>query len=319
MMDGKEKIYFLVNRIIAKDEITVSGDDILLHPANDLNKKYDINELTNIMKILVNQSVIKNVKLPSEDTNWYLSLKTASGFKSYVNKMKQEPRYQDFTGTKSKPKKLALGVDQVDFHATPKENENRYISAGQISKLYQLDENERERILTEHLTPKHRTEAEEFVKNAQRVIKNFSMPNFELPKLSPEVLTMPPNYDAEQTRLLRMIAEKDDQRLDKNLISPTYDKDKRQLVFCNTIIQIPADSDQEGLCKALFRSGKPTKKPLDIGDALLKLGVPADKLKDNKKISYAKRELNERIAKQTQIDDLFVIANRQISFNEKYV
>jgi len=65
-MDGKEKIYFLVNRIIEKNEITVSGSDIRLRLADDLGNKFDDYELTNILKILTGQHVIKEVRLPSE-------------------------------------------------------------------------------------------------------------------------------------------------------------------------------------------------------------------------------------------------------------
>lgn len=314
-MDGKEKIYFLVNRIIEKNEITVSGSDIRLRLADDLGNKYDDYELTNILKILTSQHVIKEVRLPSETTNWYLILKTASGFNGYVEKMKLEPPYQEFTGTKPEPKKPVLGANMVDLTASSEDNKDRYISAGQIADLYKLSEQEREQIFTEHLTPKHKAEAEMFIKNAQRVMENFTFPNFEVPL---PALVAAPNSNDEQVRLLRQIADNNSQ-LDKRLISPTYDKAKHQLIFCNTVIQIPANTDQEELCKVLFRGGKPIKKPLDIGDALLSLGVPLDRVKDNKKISFAKRELNERIAKQTQIDDLFEIAHHQVYFNEKYV
>jgi hypothetical protein len=315
-MDGKEKIYFLVNRIIEKDEITVVGSDIRLHPADDLKKKYDAYELTNILKILANHKVIKDVRLPSDDTNWHLMLKTASGFKSYVEKMKQELRYQEFSGTKPKPKMPVLGANSVDLSASSKENEGRTLTAGQVIELYKLDEDKRERIFNEHLTPEHKAEAEKFMKQTQKVVDNFSFPNFEIP-VPP--LPVGRNQIDVQTDLLRKLVEGNKEQSDRRLTSPTYDKDKRQLIFCNMIIQIPANSDQAELCKALFRSGKPIKKPLDIGDALLKLGVALENVKGNKKISYAKREINERIAKQTQIDDLLVIDSKQIWFNEKYV
>ena len=174
---------------------------------------------------------------------------------------------------------------QVDFQLSPVENALRDLTFWQINELYAMPEGERSRIINEHLAPKQRLEAE----------------------LSFDAIA---SFDA------RLEAVKAKQ---VPVLPPTYDKAKRQITFCSEIIQIPADTDQEELCKALFRNGKPAKKPLDIGDALEKLGVPLDSIKGNKKISYAKREINTRVGVQTKINDLLVINGKQIWFNENYV
>lgn len=175
-----------------------------------------------------------------------------------------------------------------------------------------------------------------------KMLEGIKLPTFNFPDLldinhfvasprMPELTAVdiiPPSNATEQRKqtflLERMVTAFEAQNNEKDadllrLIRPTYDAKKRVLIFSNTLIDISEDSDQETICKALFRSGKPVPKPVQIGDVLEKLGVPLDQLKGNKKVHYAKSALNTRIAKATQVDDLLVIDKKRLWFNKKYL
>lgn len=138
---------------------------------------------------------------------------------------------------------------------------------------------------------------------------------------------VPPASSAEQAKqtvlLERMVEAFEAQNTERNadtqkLLRPSYDAKNRKLIFANTIIDIPS-GDQELVCKILFRAGKPVSKPVGIGDALIRLDVPTDQIKGNKRIHYAKAHLNTTVAKKVQVSDLFEIENKSIWFNPKYL
>jgi len=147
-------------------------------------------------------------------------------------------------------------------------------------------------------------------------------PDFKMPAI------VPPASGAEQQRqtllLQRLVETFEAQTAERDAdlhqaIRPSYDANKRVLVFANTIIDIPEDTDQEKLCLTLFRAGKPVKKPVELGVALEKMGVPLDLIKGNKKVHSAKQALNDRVEKATQIKELFIIENKKVWFNNRYM
>jgi len=112
MMSGKEKIYFLLNRIEDKRILTPKGQPVLIHPANDLNNNYSIVELSQLfIKLETDEKILKVLKEPTrimtvnldpysgfEDGCYHLELLPA--FDEYYSKIRQEPEYQEFTGKK---------------------------------------------------------------------------------------------------------------------------------------------------------------------------------------------------------------------------
>lgn len=138
---------------------------------------------------------------------------------------------------------------------------------------------------------------------------------------------VPPASSAEQAKqtvlLERMVEAFEAQNAERSadtqkLLRPSYDAKNRKLIFANTIIDIPT-GDQELVCKCLFRASKPVSKPVGIGDVLIKLGVPTNQIKGNKRVHYAKAHLNTTVAKKVQVSDLFEIENKSIWFNPKYL
>jgi hypothetical protein len=102
----------------------------------------------------------------------------------------------------------------------------------------------------------------------------------------------------------------------RKLLRPSYDTKSHKLIFANTIIDIPS-GDQQDLCRILFKKSKPSK-PVNIGDALMKMDILIDNIKGNKKVYYTKAHLNDTVAKAVQIGDLVVVDNKKILINKKY-
>ncbi len=116
MMDGKEKLYFLLNRIDDVRVITPSGQPLIVDPMNDLKGKFREIELIQLFtKLEKDDQVLKVLKVPSrtkeidivenldpyphaDDGCWYIELLPT--FDKYYLNIQQEPEYQEFTGKK---------------------------------------------------------------------------------------------------------------------------------------------------------------------------------------------------------------------------
>lgn len=140
MMDGKEKLYFLLNRIEDTRAIAPSGQPLIIDPTNDLNRKYRDIELTQLFtKLEKDVQVLKILQIPSKlqmiemvddpweeqstpkynDGNYYIELLPA--FDDYFLKIQEEQGYQEFTGKTpikvSKRMKHDLSVLHFEIYA----------------------------------------------------------------------------------------------------------------------------------------------------------------------------------------------------------
>ena len=115
-MNGKEKIYFLLNRIDDVRTIAPLGQPLIIDPTNDLNRRYTAIELSQLFSKLENdEQILKVIQVPSRTKNidiienldpfdhvddgcWHIELLPA--FDGYFLKLQQEPEYQEFTGKK---------------------------------------------------------------------------------------------------------------------------------------------------------------------------------------------------------------------------
>lgn len=119
MMDGKEKLYFLLEAINGARAIAPSGQPLIIDPTNDLNRRIREIELKQLFtKLEQDEKVLKVLQVPSgisrveiledldpydppyqnDDGCWHIEL--LSAFDSYYSKIQQEPEYQEFTGKK---------------------------------------------------------------------------------------------------------------------------------------------------------------------------------------------------------------------------
>ncbi|MCX6783799.1 MAG: hypothetical protein NT141_01890 [candidate division WWE3 bacterium] len=121
-MNGKEKLYLLLNRIEDARVIAPSGQPALLDPSKGLYQNYSGTELPQLLtKLEKDEKVLKVLKVPTriksyldefdpydhaDDGCWHLQLLPA--FDRYFLKIQQEPEYQRFTGKKpvTSPEKL---------------------------------------------------------------------------------------------------------------------------------------------------------------------------------------------------------------------
>lgn len=115
-MNGKEKIYFLIDAIDEARTITPSGQPLIIDPVNDLNRNYRDIELKQLFtKLEKDEQVLKVLKVPrrikeidlieeldpyehADDGCWHIELLPA--FDRYYLKIQYEPEYQEFTGKK---------------------------------------------------------------------------------------------------------------------------------------------------------------------------------------------------------------------------
>ena len=114
MLTGKEKLYFLLNRIDDARAIAPSGQSLIIDPLNDLNDNFREVDLSQLFsKLEKDQQVLKVVKVPrrtktsldefdpydhADDGCWHIEPLPA--FDNYFLKVQQEPEYQEFTGKK---------------------------------------------------------------------------------------------------------------------------------------------------------------------------------------------------------------------------
>src|SRR3989344_1026257 len=123
MMSGKEKLYFLLNRIDDARIITPSGQPILIHPTGNLSNNYTVVELSQLFtKLEKDEKVLKVLKeavsgymvlnldpyRDFEDGCYHLEI--LPNFDDYLLKIQQESEYQEFTGKKPIPETETQGL-----------------------------------------------------------------------------------------------------------------------------------------------------------------------------------------------------------------
>lgn len=99
---GKEKIYFLINRLLDEREVTEKGKPVALHPMNDLNNHYqkmDFIELTKKLEKEHNAIKLLN-KVPTDQTYGKYEIELLPDFDKYVQELRNDPKYLDYIGEK---------------------------------------------------------------------------------------------------------------------------------------------------------------------------------------------------------------------------
>ena len=141
MMTGKEKLYFLLNTIADKKEITPSGKPILIHPMGDLNGEYPQLELMLLFaKLKDDEKVLKVTRTPlSEEEKGYnpryeddyYGLELLPAWGDYFAKIQQEPEYKAFS-----PSRIATEYEQTkqtkEIHIKDTVYEVKYLRSREI-------------------------------------------------------------------------------------------------------------------------------------------------------------------------------------------
>lgn len=116
-MDGKEKLYFLLDAINDARVLAPVGQPLIINPINNLNRRNTDTELKQLFtKLEKDEQVLKFLQVPSgiktidivedidpydqpyehDDGCWHIELLPA--FDGYFSKIQEEPEYQEFTG-----------------------------------------------------------------------------------------------------------------------------------------------------------------------------------------------------------------------------
>lgn len=129
-MNGKEKLYFLLDHIVDARGITPSGQPILIDPTNDLNRRYrDIELLQLFTKLQNDEKVLEVLKVPrrtkeidiienldpyehTDDGCWHIEL--LPSFNAYYAKIQNELEYQEFTGKKLPIKQAQTSTSRIE-------------------------------------------------------------------------------------------------------------------------------------------------------------------------------------------------------------
>lgn len=116
MMNGRQKLYFLLKKIVDARAIAPSGQPLIINPTNDLSRRLSDIELAqlftklekdeHILEVLKATSGIKTIHFIedadqfdySDDGCWHIKL--LPNFDSYYLSIQKEPEYQEFFGIK---------------------------------------------------------------------------------------------------------------------------------------------------------------------------------------------------------------------------
>jgi len=106
---GKEKIYWLVNRI--KDQIEITEGNIIgLDPVKDIGDRYDRYELSSVLGKLEKAKAIKFIDTPNDQNYMRYQIRVLSGFSNYLDNLMQDPKYLEWSGVE---------VPSKETHAQP--------------------------------------------------------------------------------------------------------------------------------------------------------------------------------------------------------
>jgi hypothetical protein len=118
-LHGKEKIWFLINRLLDEREVTEAGQPVALHPMNDLNGHYEKMDFVQLTEKLEKEH--KAIKLlnqvPTDQTNLKYLIELLPNFDDYVAELRKDPKYLDWIGEKPEndvpPKSEPISVNHA--------------------------------------------------------------------------------------------------------------------------------------------------------------------------------------------------------------
>lgn len=106
-MTGRQKLFFLLERIEDEKNVTPLGQPIRIHPVRNLKNKYYQEDILGLLtKLEKEEKVIKITEMPNPEEgyltneNGYYVFELLPSFEKYYATIQYEPAYQDFTGKK---------------------------------------------------------------------------------------------------------------------------------------------------------------------------------------------------------------------------
>jgi hypothetical protein len=117
-LHGKEKIWFLFNRLIDARDETV-GDIVGLHPMDDLHGNFSHPDFINLLSKLEYEKVAKFISLPTDQTYLKYQVKILPGFDAYAKKLRADTGYRKWCGIEpDEPEKTVALPNSSDLTIT---------------------------------------------------------------------------------------------------------------------------------------------------------------------------------------------------------
>lgn len=113
-LHGKEKIWFVFNRLIDARDETV-GNIVGLHPMDDLHGNFSHPDFINLLNKLEHEKAAKFISLPTDQTYLKYQVKILPGFEVYAKKLRADVGYQKWCGIEpDEPEKAATLPSSLD-------------------------------------------------------------------------------------------------------------------------------------------------------------------------------------------------------------
>jgi len=100
---------------------------------------------------------------------------------------------------------------------------------------------------------------------------------------------------------------------------PVYNSISHKIEFAGVEVQIPYDSDQDSLCRALFKDEMSCHKEWSWDELIEQWGEGGNKRSGWRTVYNAGREINNKVAAETTVKDLLLVRKLTIALNPKYV
>lgn len=128
---------------------------------------------------------------------------------------------------------------------------------------------------------------------------------------------------AEEAEIRRLLLEK----LKKEVVfevnsgrqEPSYNPDLSEITFLGKTIPIPPNTDQDDLCRVILQDGKSMSKIWHCDKMLEKWGGNYEGKTRWRKVYSAGREVNQKVAAKTTIEDLLIVKTKTITVNPEYL
>jgi hypothetical protein len=99
---------------------------------------------------------------------------------------------------------------------------------------------------------------------------------------------------------------------------PVYNTISHKITFAGVDIQIPYNSDQDLLCKTIFKSSATMRKEWSWDEVIEKWGEDASPRKGWRTVYNAGREVNDKVSTETTVKDLLLVKKLTIAVNPRF-
>lgn len=101
--------------------------------------------------------------------------------------------------------------------------------------------------------------------------------------------------------------------------SASFDMTMSKIVIGNKTIDIKQDTNHWELCRCIFKNASSKKKLWNNDELLEKWGGGFESNDSKRKVYDAAREINQKIAQETDIKDFFIFTTKTVQLNPKYL